>query len=468
MSVTRVMTDLYDVLRDVYFDPYFEQYEHFEGTTINRLLQPMTSNHKVSGDGITVQVETAMTDAAVASPVINSAFPSGGRFQPAKYRARFDDSDATTNDFWGMKTSARIGWVDLENMVTGGEHAIANAADRLFMQLQPDINRKMAVYNLCPKSGLLGLVDGDLKQGTNVAYSQATAWGSGDDEAVNFKVKDTALPRFQPGIKYDVYQSDGETGKVTIEVVLTDLDEKCVLAKIVSGDFGGTASAYDGGKIYYKDSKDKGMRGSVFEWMNPPASGDSFIGGVDRNSVGYAWMQPRFFGQGAAARTVDADIVRAAFDNMQLGSEEGMSVVVVGAPRLTTTVLNDLVDGGTVFDNPKNSVVRRFGAKTVGFQHPHVGQVTINSEPLMPEDRLYVFEVAKERGGWEMLNIGGAGAGLRFPPSGDSGNWYREESDDPGQGKSLIYRVDALIPGICPIMLRPHRNATILNLKPAA
>lgn len=417
---------------------------------------------RVTGDGINLRFEHRAMDAVrpVNRPLQDYGTP--GSFDMAALKVRYNLTDAAAHDFTGFDASVQISSIELANAWNGSDQDMENLVAGATRRLINNFADNRAAYLQLPRTGVICLVNGNLKKNDNPDYGAASATGFAS--SARFKV-DGGIPSFlKPGYKIEVEKSDG-TGTVYATVAHFNYVDRSLGVTVDSDSpntFGSTNSAYDNGKIYQRGAKGLGMHG-FRSWFDAPTAGETWIGGIDRTSADWQHINPIRHRVGAAVATVSREFVDEVLDGLEIVREEGEQGAIFGNTLMINAFKRDLGDKDVVYQSPQQAQGSRRGTelRTI-YMHPATpGGLELVADPLIPDDRLYIVSP----GTWETYHYGAQE--INAEPGGDHMGWYRTTAAD-GSSRSKYWRKDFSQKGMVLWCNEPERNAVILNLKHTA
>lgn len=460
-NVASKLLTLDEVLQEQYYNEFLEQsYRHGRKTN---LIIPFAEEgeFEVDGDGVNIQVERGYGDSARPSNSPLSDFPTPRPFDPDKYKVRFSESDASTNDFTTINASAKVTHLQL---ATGGAGAIVDVAQRVFTQLMEDWQEKLAILRNLDRTGRIALVNGTPKKNDRESYNAASATVSVNSDGARFQVDNGAIAAFHPNMRISFYNG---TTPVATNVRITDVNygEPSIGVEFLStGDdlsSGSLASVADNNAIYFSEAYNVGMY-SMGAWFARPTVDETFIGGRDRTEAASRHLLTTAIREGASATQITLGILNQAARASNFVQEAEQSVVLVGDTEMIDSLRSRLDDNAIVQQPPGGQAGRIYemGAMEVAFQHPQFGRSILMADPLMLPNQLRI--IVPET--WRSLFYGWRG--LQMLPQGEGfGNWYRMEAATPGTGKSKVYKCDGYS-NMCDVCLKPNKNIAVLNVTP--
>lgn len=462
-NVASKLLDLDELLQEQYHNVYLEQVQR-QGRTINRVFRAVGANEsiEVSSDGITFQVNRAFGDTFRTTNAVHDEFPVARYFDPAKIKARYTEAGTSAMDFTVFQGSAAVTDVQLE---TGGDGAIIDASKRVVKEMRENYDEALAKKRNLARTARIALVNGTPKQNDTYLYSTAAATPTNLTGA-RFPIDNGSIAMFTRGQHLDFYSSAGvlRAGNVEVTDVKYEPDQVQIGVKwnTASSDPStgtGLNTIADNDEIFLSGERNKGMYSFEAWFSRPAASGDSFIGGLDRNAADNRWLICAATREGSTATQIAPSFIDDAGNTILFKSDETLSVVAHMHPLVETT-LRQRLDSMSVVQQPPDGVdsdrMYQFGAKGVMFQNPVFGAVKCIPDPLAQPNTVHLL-VAND---WRTLTYGWSG--LRTLP-GWVGSWSRLPQSTPGSGYGKVWKQDAYAQH-CDYCLTPSRQVAILNV----
>lgn len=433
----------------------------YHGTQTMQLLD--FAGRALSGDGEYVHTQTQVGDSvrvqgeALADPGAPDAFAT------ERVKIRFNERSASSSDFTRFFGVLRTDHYALKGLYSDG--AVADLVDRLVMGLKDDFKFKMAVCLRGRRSGTLGLVNGTKTLNDANIMANATAYSTGS--SFRCYIDGGSIAAFRPGGLYDCHDSSGniladglrctdiEPGDTTNDSVGSAGFELTTFSTVAD-----TSGVVDNGVFSFHGTRNQSMWG-IEEWLRIPSSGESFIGGVDRLSSSYRYLLPNVFRSGASSAKISKTHLDEAGDGMAFRMDKPVQGYQLGGnPRLLTSLRNqyDSALFVQVSAGAQSERTAHMGATNLAYQHPSLGQLVFNGDPLKPADSLELIV----KGDFKIEYYGSKAPEI-LP--GERGNWSRMQSTIPGRGKTLFYEMQNVWLG-CPFCYRPKRQLAIQNLTP--
>lgn len=455
------LEDVSGIVQTQYFPKFTEQTPQNMQMTTNKLFKP--ASEEITGDGKTLQVEIATGDSVRWGNDPLGAFPSPDRFQENTLRVRFNKSTLTSNDFSTVNASAQVDDIDLRE---GGKGSIIDFCDRIYRQVMPTYEYKLAIHRHIPKSGLVALVNGTPRQADNILFSSCTATPT-NTTGLRVPVDNGSVACFRPGTRIDfVNASTGAVYAGNVRVTGYNPSDKSIRVEFNSApataawtSTGNLANVVDNAQIYFSGEYNKGMYSLGAYFTRPAATGDSFIGGVDRQGKTYEWLNPTVTREGSTS----ARIAKSMFNDLAIAmgyvENDSSGMVFLSDPEINQALRDEIGEDAFVqipVDDTRMKRFANFGSVGLNYQHSQFGMVKIMSDPLAVPNTVRV--IAPET--WRSLYYGWNGL---QPLKSGSGHWYRVTAAEPNTGDSKIWKCD----WYCNQMdfcFKPWQNGAILNV----
>ena len=427
------------------YAPKFYDQIFFTGRPTNKLIKPM--EQAVVGDGMTFQSRNAGSFNGRMDTDMVSDFPTPIPLGVANYKFRFNERDQTQNDFVKYATSGRVSQYDLDNISSAG--AAFNILSQTLKEIRDGFDFMTAAHRHLDRTGRICTIngtpvnnDGQVASGTGNNVCSAYTTGSTSARIVIQLTSSSAgsVAAFQPGVKLDIY--NGAT-LVFSGAKVTDYNPQDSSVGLTRFDATSTANfdgVATGHSIYFSGEKDKNMY-SLGAWFSSPSTTDSFIGATNRNTAANRYLNTTKIREGATARRIsqkDFDDVCDAMAYVTDGSEVS-TWVAVADPRVITAVRQDIGEDRFIpypVDQGNNKRFANFGTGALAFQHPSLGYIVLQAEPLCPPNVIRFFRPQD----WKALSYGNRN--LQFMP-GSNGLFNRLPSTTPGQGYGMFWQVEA-------------------------
>lgn len=436
-----MLEDASAIIQQQYFSEFTEEAPGRFGSQTNKYFKP--SMEAISGDGKTMQVELAPGDTVRFGSDPMGAFASPDMFQASSIKVRFNKQDTTLNDFSHISASCQTNDIDMEN---GGKGSIVDFVERMYKQIMPEYDEKLAIHRHIGRSALVGNISGTVKQNTTFNYAQSTSGSVTNTTGARFVVSNGSIAYFRAGTRIDIYNG---SSKVVGNVAVTDSNpaDLSIGVQFVSGSnpvrnsvngTGSLATIADGYSIYYAGEYQTGMYSLGAYFSIPATSGDSFIGGVNRAASGYRWMNPVQTRAGASSAVLTKSMIDDLGTAMGFRQEDEIGCAITCDPLLHQKLRNEYTEAAFLNIPDGDNRLKRFanfGASGLNYQHPVFGLIKIQADVLHTPGvvRLITPEY------WRSLYYGFRG--LKMMP-GTKGGWYRVTENTPNTGLSKIWKCD--------------------------
>ena len=453
------LEDASAIIQQQYFPEFTEETPGRFGSTTNKYFKP--SMEPITGDGKTMQVELAQGDTVRFGTDPLGAFAAPDMFQAAELKVRFSQQTASLNDFSHVSASCQTNDID---MTMKGKGSIVDFVERMFKQIMPEYDEKLAVHRHLTKSCQVGTIDGTPKQNTTFNYSQSTATPTTNAQGIRFPITGGSIAYFRPGTRVDIYRN---ANRIVYNAAVTDSNpaDLSVGLQHVSGSNpvrntnGNLYSAQSGDVLYYTGERNAGMYSLGAYFSIPATSGDSFIGGADRADKLKRWLIPVTTRAGASSATLTKSMIDDLAVAMGFRDESEQGGVMTCDPLLHQKLRNEYTEAAFLNIPDGDNRLKRFanfGAIGLNYQHPVFGLIKIQADVLHTPNtvRFIVPET------WRSLYYGFRGLKMM---EGQKGGWYRLNENTPNTGLSKIWKCDwyALQTDWCS---QPWKNGQILNV----
>lgn len=458
------LEDVSAIIQQKYFTEFTEEWGSRFGKVSNQLYS--FGSEAIGGDGKTMQVELAPADTVRASTNMLATNSNPDSFEAGTLKVRFNKTSASLNDFTQLNASAQVDDVDVRLQ---GQGSIVDFVERIYNQVVPNYDEHMAVLNNLPRTALIGTVAATPTKNDNITIGSASATAS-KSAGMRFYTTDASPAIFKRGTRLDfvnastgavyagnVRVTDVNPGDPTGPSVGVEFISSGITARQSTGD---VANVVSGAKIYFSGEANAGLYGVGAWFSRPAATGDSFLGGVDRMASGYRWMVPKATREGSSSATITASMFDDQAIAMGYVIEPGQNgMVFVTDPKMHQKLRNEIFQSVIIqqpLDDSTKERFANFGSVGLNYQHGHFGTVKILSDPLCPPNTIRILDPKT----WKMLYYGFNGL---QPVAGERGNWYRMNENTPNTGRSLIWKADwyAIQAGWCS---KPWKNGVILNV----
>jgi len=455
-----LLEDVSAIIQQQYFPEFTEEAPGRFGSVVNKYFKP--SMDAITGDGKTMQVEISPGDTVRFGTDPLGPFASPDVFQAGSIKVRFNKATPTSSDFSHVSASCQTNDIDLE---VAGRGSIIDFVERMFKQIMPEYDEKLAVHRHLSRSATVGTVADTPKQNNSFNMSQATSGSVTNVTGARFTVSAGSISYFRPGTRIDIYNG---ANLVVGNVAVTDSNpaDLSIGVQYVSGSStvrnsvgpGTLGSIASGHSIFYSGERNAGMY-SLGAYFSAPTAGESFIGGVDRTTSGYRWMIPVTTRPGLTAATLTKSMVDDLAISMGYRQEDEYGVVVTTSPDLHQKLRNEYTEAAFLNIPDGDNRLKRFanfGTMGLNYQHPVFGLVKVMSDVLHVPNTVRV--IVPET--WRSLYYGFRG--LKMMP-GTKGGWYRVTETTPNTGLSKVWKCDwyALQTDWCS---QPWKNGQILNV----
>lgn len=466
LSVSNPNTELAQTLfsvstmfREQYFDVGGPNTTYL-GSVTNRMFSP--AEELAYGDGKTFQLQTRRSDSARSSRLATEDFKDQRRLSTANVKLRYHDTTESLNDFHTIDTSAEVGHMEL---MAGPSEAVAiNIVERLMREVPEGVSESWARLIHAGSSGSLGTVDGTPKDADGVDYDSATSYTSGATQAI-FKIAGFGADSLQPGMRLSAYSAAGALQADEMEVIRKNPSDNSVWVSLVTegpnqSSVANLDSLATAAVLYRSDEKDKGMKSSPANWVTAPTTGESFIGGIDRLTLGYAWMIPHVTRNSASSTTLKKSHFDDYFNSIAglRGRNEPGSTVTPSLsmhPSHEDTLREEIGEDAFTVVQANHDGMYNFGEERLTYIHPVAGRIVLVSDSLAPRDkvRCYIPE------DWKKVYYGFRG--LNFMP-GTIGMFRQKDGATAGVGSKYFRAEGYEVAGF--ICFRPERNGAIMNV----
>jgi len=453
------------LFKEQYLDEYNLDPSVFMGRVMNRIIAP---GHKftVESDGVNIVTENYIGDIfrSTNNPLADPIAPD--RFDAQKYKIRYAES-GTNNDFMSVDGSVQVSDLELNKLIDRDGAAYVPVVERLMKSAAMDYESKMAIWRSTPRSGLLGTVSGNIITGAGTYEFAGGSYASASDD-VRFKVDGGAFAAFRRGMKILIYEGGGSSPKTARIVGFPNSSDNSIRVATTDGsNFSATETAYNGGEIYFSgatSSTNYGMYG-FDEWASTPASGESFIGGKDRTSADFGFLNMQRI-KATASGTVK--IARKHLDQLAQAMQNAVALEhetmrILASVDVVNTLRSSVGEDAFTTADISGEKTAAFGTIELVYQHPFLGRVIVNGDPLVNPNKVYAIAPTT----WRTAMIDNvAKAGFRVLPGEGPGGWYRTSAAGGGaESRSKHWRLDMANSGLADVCLTPEMNAVLLNIK---
>jgi len=452
-----MLEDASEIVQELYFDKYEEQYASRFGSTTNKCFTP--DPVPVMGDGKTMQYEVGPADSVrfQIDPLGEIASPQ--RIDPGQIKIRWNRQNTSAHDFTQM--SARVQF-DLYTLENGKGGAIVDLADRIYNSVQGDFNEKLAILRHSDRTAQLALVNGTPKQNNRSTLTDSASTPT-NTTGVRLAIDTGSIAVFKPNARYDfINPSTGavRAGNLRCTDIPNYADSSVGFEFVTSGltgelSTGNIANIADNDIIVYSGTYNSGLW-SFGAWFAAPVNSATFMCGANRESSSYRWMIPQRLSAGSAP------ISKTLFNNLAiamgyLGEDPQNSVVIMSGPKQHQAMRDEIGEDAFIQFPTGDERAKRFmnfGSIGLNYQHPTFGTVKIVADPLAREDR--VLAIVNET--WKTLSY--AWKGLRPIKRAGGEHWYFLNQSTPNTGQGLIKAAD-WVGNIADWCTRPWKNGCI-------
>lgn len=448
------------VIQQQYMPKFEEEYSGRFGRTLNRLFN--LDEMEVTGDGVTMQCEIAPGDSIRADTAALGPFAPPDHFEAGALKVRFNKSVDSLSDFIQISGSCQTNDLDL---VEAGKGSIEDFTDRMYKQIGPTYEERLAQLRTAGRNGVLAQVNGTVTQ-NSVWYGAGAATPTNATGARCF-IDNGSIANFRRGARVDFI--DSVTGAVTAgNVRISDVnvsDKTIGINFTTSANFtpwistGAISAIADNNYIVRSGEYNKGMY-SLGAWLTRPTAGESFLGGVDRSIESNRWLISQATREGVAA----SQVAKSMFDDMAialgfLADDEEFGPIIRTDPTIAQTLRNQIGEDSIIQIPTDDSRLKRFGnfgMTGLNYQHTTFGVVKINADPLAAPNSVQVLAMNT----WKALYWGWKGL---KPMKNGSLHWYRMPEATPNAGLSKILKCDFYALQ-CDFCKQPWKNGTIQNV----
>lgn len=412
------------------------------GSATNRLFKP--DSEGISGDGKTFQVIDKHGYAGRMGSDILADFPAPARFGAQKVKMRINERDPSSNDLVRFSLSIRTSEPELKGITNDGQ--AVDLVETLMNQARGDTDFLMALHRNLSRTARVALVNGTPAQNDRKVFADASATPS-TSAGLRVPIDNGPIMAFQPGLFVEF--RDASTGALHWSGRVTDYnpaDNSVGFENVTSGPItssGTITTVVDNDEIYISGERNQGMY-SLGAWFSSPTTTDSFIGGVNRSTATYRYLQTTQVRESTS--TASRVIAKSDFDDlanaMSYVQDMGpMPVVFLVDPTMATKLRNDIIEDLMIpwpSDSGVGEKYANMGSIGLTYQHPIFGVTKLLSDPLaIPNTVRFITPEY-----WRSQRAGNKG--LTFMP-GTIGNsfWNRLPSATPGNGGSMFYQAEA-------------------------
>lgn len=455
-------------LSEIFFRLYFNdtiEPVHLSGRATSRFfqLEPAIINGEGKRMKIIRATSSPWSSTANALAEFGDAAPM---IIDSEVMVRFHQTDASANDLRRQTGACQLTHFDIQN---GGKGTVVDLAERMQKDFREDLKFKNALFRNTGQSSILCYVNAigatATKANDGAFWADCSAYSSGATSC-RVSIDTGSIARFKAGLLVDVVNSSGVV--VADRLLVTDVRPEdpagptIGLAIQTGATIANCDAIADNQYIVVAASYNTGPW-TVEDWMRGPTAGsltDTFIGGVNRNAVGYRMLQPMLLRKGQSSQTVGKihlDQLGEARANLMDDSEIS---VLRGHGSLIQTLRNQIEAAAFVQWPTDGAMAKRYahmGTSGLLYQSPYLGMVKFESDMMATPNFLDCYSL----GDWIECNYGKRG--LDMLPGDTNGYWSRMNSTTPGGGKTLIYRMEGM-QFFLDFCQNPAKQARILNL----
>jgi hypothetical protein len=438
---------------DIHEEQYhgdFLKVPHLMGSATTRLLK--FEGQPVVGDGLNFKTKRFGGDPARFSRDALGNFPEPQAFTPEEMKLRWNERTAASNDFCKIAASVQVSDYQIANVSNEGQ--VVDLADELLKDLRENVAFKLAASHRLPRTGLLGQVNAatySKRQGDKIDYGSCTAY-TADHTTMCIVIDNVAPAMIKEGVEYDFYSSGGALQMYRARCVRVNFGDHAegngVVAFFERGgsttdpataDFDDVA---DNSYIYFSGCKDN-LGYTVESWMQRDTSGSTFMGGVDRNTPTFGYLNPTQIRLNTSAVAVTSEQISKTH---LLKAAQVMARMFDTEQRVVMMMHDDLIDSlrsrteeafwlsvPTTKTGEKRQI--NLGSMSLAFQHPSLGQVTVEGDQFMTPDH---FDVLQDQD-WRTVTY--QTKAWRFMP-GTQGKFYRPQSSSADGSQGMFWRAD--------------------------
>lgn len=455
-------------LSEIFFRLYFNETiepVHLSGMSTSRFFQFEPA--VINGEGKRMKIIRAESSPATATA---NALAEFGDAAPmiidSEVMIRFHQTDASSNDLRRLSGACQLTHFDIQN---GGKGTVVDLAERMQKNFRDDFKFKTALYRNTGQSGILCYVNAisatATKNNDGAFWADCSAYTTGATSC-RVSVDNGSIARFKAGLLVDVINSSGTT--LADRLLVTDVRPEdpagptIGLAIQTGATIANCDAIADNNYIVIHASYNQGPW-TVEDWMRGPTAGstsDTFIGGVNRNAVGYRMLQPMLLRKGQSNQTVGKTHLDQLGEARANKMDDAEISVLRGHGSLIQTLRNQIEAAAFVQWPSDGAMAKRYahmGTYGALYQSPYLGLVKFETDMLATANFLDCYSL----GDWIEVNYGKRG--LDMLPGDTNGYWSRMNSSTPGAGKTLVYRMEGM-QFLCDFCQKPAKQARILGL----
>lgn len=440
------------LLREQYFPEVMEQVWR-NGSVTNRIFQP-AKDLIANGDGITVQVVTGHTDSARASRNALKDFGNARQMKSRNIKIRFEDDPsaaASGSDFVRTEVVGQLTELELQR---GNDPGVAlNLAEKVNRDMTEAVMWKKPLMYYSDVNGKFAAVNGTKVNNDADNFAGGTTYTAGST-SFRVPVDFGSVSAFYENTHWDFYSGDT---LLADECRVTDFNPVDLSVGFELTDASTVANCdnvADDADIYVSGEKGNGYRCSLREFFDTPSASESWIGGVDRTSSDYRWLNPtRYKATASGTVKIDRDQLDQLAQAMNyIDDGQDMGNVVVSSISVVQTLRKDIGEEALSNQPANNDGNYSFGQNQLSYIHPNFGKVTILADNMHPSDRMHFLRA----GDWKLIPY--LSAGIQSPE-----DWYREQAASGGGGRGMYWRNDAYMIDT-PFCFVPKKQGVILNI----
>lgn len=450
LDAATTLQSVIDIHEEQYYGDFL-QVPHLRGSATTRLLS--FEGQPIVGDGMNFKTKRYGGDPARIGRDALANFPEPQAFMPEEIKCRWNERSAASHDFFRLSASVQVSDYQIANVNNDGQ--VVDLADELLKDLRENVQFKLTASHRLPRTGLIGQVNTatySKVQGDKADYGSCTAY-TADHTTMCIPIDNCAPAMFKEGVEYDFYSSAGVLQFYRARCVRVNFGDAAegngVVAMFERGgstqdpataDFDDVA---DNGYIYFSGCKD-GLGYTVESWMQRDSSGSTFMGGVDRNTSTFGYLNPTQIRLNTSGVTVAAEQISKTH---LLKSAQVIARMFDTEQRVKVMMHDDLIDSlrsrteeafwlsvTTAKSNEKRQI--NLGSMSLAFQHPSLGQVMVEGDQFMTPDH---FDMVQD-GDWRAATY--QTKGWRFLPGAIAGKWYRPNSSSADGSQGMFFRCD--------------------------
>lgn len=447
-----------ELLREQYL-PEVAEHVFRAGQITNRIFKPSSEGTTATGDGLTIQVVTGFSDSARSSRNVLKDFGNARQMRAENLKLRYQDSPnsvASGNDFVRTETVAQLTQIELER---GNDPGVAlNLAERAYREMRDSWDMKHPVMFYSTANAKFAAVNGTKANNDALNFSDASSYTSG---ATSFRVPVDfgSVSAFKENTHWDFYNGDTLLADECRVTDFNPFDKSVGFTLTDASTVANCNAVVDNADIYRSGEKGNGYRGSLREWFDTPSSGETFLGGVDRTTADYRWLNTqRYEATASGTVKVNRDQLDALADGMGY-IDDGMDMgqLVLANTSVLQTLRKSIGEEALSNQSADNDGNYSFGQNQLSYIHPTFGKVVLLGDPLHPGDRMHFLRA----GDWQLIPY--LNSGLTILPGDGPGGWYREQAASGGGGRGMYWRCDAY--GIDTLWCKmPKKQGVILNI----